>query len=118
MDERTFRVGITHGLRRADGIYDLKVRGLDGLAAQPGIELVYLDDHSDTMRPDQLANLDAIVLEKVALRASSLEGVERLAIVSRYGVGYDSVDVEACTQRGIIVTNAPTVRSDPWPSPT
>ena len=69
MDERTFRVGISHGLRRADGIYDLKVRGLDGLAAEPGIELVYLDDHSDTMRPDQLANLDAVVLEKVALRA-------------------------------------------------
>jgi len=107
MDGRTFRVGISHGLRRADGNYDLEVRGLDGLAAEPGIELIYLDDRSDTMRPDQLADLDAIVLEKVALRASSLEGVERLAVVCRYGVGYDTVDIEACTQRGIIVTNCP-----------
>jgi phosphoglycerate dehydrogenase-like enzyme len=107
MDGRAFRVGISHGLRRADGTYDLEVRGLVGLAAEPGIELVYLDDRSDTMRPDQLAGLDAIVLEKVALRASSLEGIERLAVVCRYGVGYDTVDIEACTQHGIIVTNCP-----------
>jgi phosphoglycerate dehydrogenase-like enzyme len=107
MDKGAFRVGITHGLRSADGSFDLAVRGLDELASEPGFELVYLDDRSDTIRPDQLADLDAIVLEKVALRASSLEGVERLAIVARYGVGYDSVDIEACTQLGIIVTNAP-----------
>jgi phosphoglycerate dehydrogenase-like enzyme len=107
LDEHTVRVGISHGLRRADGTYDLAVRGLDGLATEPGVELVYLDDRSETMRPDQLADLDAVVLEKVALRAASLEGVERLALVCRYGVGYDTVDIEACTQHGIIVTNCP-----------
>jgi D-3-phosphoglycerate dehydrogenase len=103
----SFRVGLTRGLQDAQGVYDLAVRGLEGLAAAPGVELVQLDGDEDTLTPDQLRDLDGVVLEKVALRASSLEGVERLALVARYGVGYDSVDVDACTVRGILVTNCP-----------
>jgi phosphoglycerate dehydrogenase-like enzyme len=107
MGENTFRVGISRGLRGLDGAYDLAVFGLAELARTPGLELAYLDDPSPVMRPDQLAGLDALVLEKVAVRAASLEGIERLAVVARYGVGYDSVDVAACTERGILVTNCP-----------
>ncbi len=30
-----------------------------------------------------------------------------LKVISRYGVGYDQVDIKACGQRGIVVTNTP-----------
>ena len=35
-----------------------------------------------------------------------------LAVVANYAVGYDNVDVEACTRRGVVVTNTPDVLTD------
>jgi phosphoglycerate dehydrogenase-like enzyme len=38
---------------------------------------------------------------------ASLEGVDRLALLARHGVGLDFIDLEACTRRGIAVTITP-----------
>lgn len=35
-----------------------------------------------------------------------------LKVISRYGVGYDQVDIKACGQRGIVVTNTPGVNAE------
>jgi glyoxylate reductase len=35
-----------------------------------------------------------------------------LAVVANFAVGYDNVDVEACTRRGVVVTNTPDVLTD------
>lgn len=35
-----------------------------------------------------------------------------LRIVANYAVGYDNIDLEACTSRGVIVTNTPDVLTD------
>jgi glyoxylate reductase len=37
---------------------------------------------------------------------------EGLAVVANYGVGYDHIDVEACTRRGVMVTNTPDVLTE------
>lgn len=39
--------------------------------------------------------------------AEVMDANKNLKIISNYGVGYDKVDVEAATKRGIIVTNTP-----------
>lgn len=59
------------------------------LAAVPGIDalLCLLND-----------KIDAEVMDKAG---------ENLKIVSNYAVGFDNVEVEAATQRGIVVTNTP-----------
>jgi glyoxylate reductase len=36
----------------------------------------------------------------------------QLRVVANFGVGYDSVDVEAATRRGVVVTNTPDVLTD------
>ena len=36
-----------------------------------------------------------------------IESLHRCQIISRYGVGYDNVDVSAATENGILVTNVP-----------
>jgi lactate dehydrogenase-like 2-hydroxyacid dehydrogenase len=41
--------------------------------------------------------------------SAMLDACPNLEVVSVYGVGYDSVDVAACTARGIAVTNTPDV---------
>ena len=45
------------------------------------------------------------------VNAAYLDKAPKLRMVARFGVGYDSVDVEECTKRGIIVTHTPEVLS-------
>ncbi len=44
--------------------------------------------------------------------APLLEKAKRLRIIANYGVGYNHIDVEAATRRGILVTNTPDVLTD------
>ncbi len=44
--------------------------------------------------------------------AEIMDSAPNLKIIARYGVGYDKVDVEAATQRGILVTNTPGVLAE------
>jgi glyoxylate reductase len=41
-----------------------------------------------------------------------LEAAPTLRVVAEYGVGYDNIDVEACTRRGVIVCNTPGVLAE------
>ena len=43
--------------------------------------------------------------------SSVIEAAARLQVIARYGVGVDRVDVQAATQRGIVVTNTPGANS-------
>jgi glyoxylate reductase len=59
----------------------------------------------DGARPD-VEGL-AVVGETIDERALDL--FPRLRLVANYGVGYDMIDVEACTARGVAVSNTPGV---------
>ena len=48
----------------------------------------------------------------VANEPVPLDLLPRLRIVANFGVGYDRVDVAACAERGVVVTNTPGVLSD------
>jgi D-3-phosphoglycerate dehydrogenase len=43
--------------------------------------------------------------------SSVIEAAAKLQVIARYGVGVDRVDVQAATQRGIVVTNTPGANS-------
>ena len=45
---------------------------------------------------------------KPRVTAESLDGVDRLCAIGRCGVGYDNVDLGACTERDIAVYITPT----------
>ena len=45
----------------------------------------------------------------VANEPVPLDLLPSLRIVANYGVGYDRVDVRACAERGVVVTNTPGV---------
>ncbi len=61
--------------------------------------------------PPEVSEAEAMVLGLEPVDDQLLEHARRLRIVARYGVGYDTVDVEACTRRGIYVTHTPGVLS-------
>ncbi|MFB3921924.1 MAG: 2-hydroxyacid dehydrogenase [Terriglobia bacterium] len=68
------------------------------------------------LKPAQLAEAcrDAEGLLAVGVRVNEdvLSQAGKLRVVSNCGVGYDNIDVAACTRRKIVVTNTPDVLTD------
>jgi glyoxylate reductase len=61
----------------------------------------------------QAARADALLtLLTDRVDAALLNGAPRLRIVSNMAVGYDNIDVEAATARGVLVTNTPGVLTE------
>jgi glyoxylate reductase len=58
---------------------------------------------------EPLPGVDVLLEAGVAVGAEELELLPELRLVANYGVGYDNVDVTACRERGIAVTNTPGV---------
>jgi len=61
---------------------------------------------------EHLAEVEVVIVGTEPIDEGYLDGAPKLKLVSRYGVGYDSVDVESCTRRGIPVTHTPGVLSE------
>lgn len=58
--------------------------------------------------PDHASAYDALYVNSPRVPASAVAGSDlRLKLISRHGVGYDSVDVPAMTQAGVLVANTP-----------
>jgi D-3-phosphoglycerate dehydrogenase len=106
MQNDVFRIGITRDVLRPDGSLVFAPVGFEVLDA-PGIEWGFLDEDRRELTSDQLVELDGLFHFSPVVSAASLEGVERLALIARHGVGLDFIDLEACTERGIAVTITP-----------
>ena len=102
-----FRVGLTRDFLRADGTFGYGDIGLGLLEARPGITWEFLTEDTHELRADQVRDYDALLVLAPRITAATLAGAERLALVARFGVGYDTVDLDACTERGVLVTITP-----------
>ena len=108
MDSGKFRVGLTRDLQNPDGEPSFGREALDVLDGCDRLTWEWIPESPSEITPDIAARYDAIHLNGPRVtRASIARDDCRLKIVARHGVGYDSVDVPACAERGIIVTNAP-----------
>ena len=105
---RDFRVGITRDFlndRGELGFGDIDI-GL-GLLDAAGLEREFLAEDTGELRPDQVAGYDALLVMGPRITRATLTGADRLTVLARFGVGYDSVDVTACTEQGVAVTITP-----------
>lgn len=88
------------------------------LAASLGRLCTVEDNPSDTIwpRPELIARLQgkAGVMSTGSERidAELLDACPSLKAVCNVGVGYNNIDVAACTQRGVLVTNTPDVLTE------
>ena len=57
--------------------------------------------------PAALDAYDAFLVSQVNVDASSVRGLERLAVIARWGVGFDRIDVEALTSADVALANTP-----------
>ena len=81
--------------------------GINSLNDETGVTWKFLDDDSVEIRPDDIKSIDAMLLGGTRVTAATLAGNEQLTLITRFGAGYDRVDVEACTSSGVIVANTP-----------
>lgn len=59
--------------------------------------------------PEPLPGVEVLLEAVVAIGSEELDLLPDLRLVANYGVGYDRVNVAACRERGIAVTNTPGV---------
>ena len=74
--------------------------GIERLKAAGRFNLIERPDHADD-RIDVASRADAIIVRMTKIDAEMVDAAPNLAFVARHGVGYDTVDVEALTRRGI-----------------
>lgn len=90
--------------------------GLDLLRSIDGSDVwAWLDDAviPTDVRNEQLAEADAAVtLLTDRVDNDFLAAAPKLRVVANVAVGYNNIDVAACTERGVIVTNTPGVLTD------
>jgi phosphoglycerate dehydrogenase-like enzyme len=70
------------------------------------VETAFIEQESP-IRSAQLEDFDALILLADRFAAESVPKSGRLAVVARFGVGYDTVDVDACTKSGIALVITP-----------
>ena len=94
-----------------------------GKIPEPGLELLstvgevwaWTEDEPipHDVRDAQLANADAVVtILTDTVDDAFLNAAPNLKIVANVAVGYNNINVDACTRRGITVTNTPGVLTD------
>ncbi len=59
------------------------------------------------MTSDQVGDAQGVIVLSPQVNRDSLVNCEELLAVGRFGVGYDSVDVNACTQSDVVVFITP-----------
>jgi D-3-phosphoglycerate dehydrogenase len=101
-DSRTPSVLITTTFLKAGGEIDTRLR-------RAGARVAFIPKPSD--EPDSfaeaLSEADAIIAGTQPLTAELIDTATNLKVIARTGVGYDSVDVEAASRRGIAVCITP-----------
>jgi phosphoglycerate dehydrogenase-like enzyme len=101
-----FHVGITRDFWRPDpalGCADIGLRLLD----QPHIRHDYLPTAEGEIPPEIADQFDALLVLAPQVTSRTVAECRRLGLVARFGVGYDNVDVAACTQHSVMLTITP-----------
>lgn len=82
-----------------------------GIQALLDAEDVHVDEETDLSHDELLAVIpgyDALLVRsQTKVTADVLEAAQRLKVVGRAGVGVDNIDLQAATNHGVVVMNAP-----------
>jgi D-3-phosphoglycerate dehydrogenase len=101
-----FRVGVTSDFLTPAGVNGFGDIGLDRLTAA-GVPWEYLPPVGREIPADVAAGFDGLLVLAPKVTAGTVGAGGRLKVVARFGVGYDNVDVPACTAAGVLLTITP-----------
>jgi len=98
-----FVVAWTNDFFSADGQPKYPDLGRSVLESHSHIEQRVLAEHRPSIAPDQLAGTQAAMVLTPAVTGETVSQADGLLAIARFGVGYDSVDVAACTAADVVV---------------
>src|ERR1700743_1396957 len=101
-----FRVGLSGDFRNADGSLTFRDFDLAPIMTDADIEVSFLEPES-VLSSSQLEDIDALILLANRFARTSVPKSGRLGVIARCGVGYDTVDVDGCTDAGIALVITP-----------
>lgn len=77
------------------------------MAREAGVDIACFNSRDTDELICNAADADGVVTSYGVFPRKAFEALPRLRVVSRTGVGYDSIDVDAATERGVAVCTAP-----------
>jgi glycerate dehydrogenase len=92
----------------------MKITFLDRDTIGPAVEIVRpqlehewqsFDRTAPELVAERIADSDVVITNKAPIRAEQLAGTQRLKMISIAATGYDVVDIDACREKGITVSN-------------
>ncbi len=74
----------------------------------PGYKLLLLEKYADNSELlKAISDVDAVIVRSDKITEEVISAASNLKIIVRAGAGYDNVDLEAATKKGIVVMNTP-----------
>ena len=103
----SFRIGVTSDFYvdakgKFEHILETRLGNIAGLEFEP-----MPPQPGNIARPEALNRYDAILALGLKIRPESVQGVDRLTVIARWGVGYDMIDIAAITEAGIALAITP-----------
>lgn len=97
-----FRIALTADFYSETGepkFADLGLRVFDG---HDNIQVTKFGEHRPAITPDQVADCAGVIVLTPRVTADTLAASSELLAIGRFGVGYDTVDVSACTEHDVL----------------
>ena len=77
-------------------------------AEDAGYEFSLLENYTDKQDLINAAkNTDAMIIRSDKATREVIEATDRLKVIVRAGAGYDNIDLDAATEKGMVVMNTP-----------
>ena len=104
MSAGKFLVALTADFYDSAGMSKFHDIGLSVLAENPLIQHRTFKEHRPQIGADQIGDAQGVIVLTPSVTAESVSKAGNLLVIARFGVGYDSVDVKACTAADVLVT--------------
>ncbi len=83
-----------------------------GVLEPIGAEIVDTRDFSEEETNEAMRTADAVLFRKLGVTRELINSLDNCKIICTYAAGYDAIDVEAATERKIMVANTPGYGND------
>ncbi len=101
---RKFRVAFSADFFGSDGQPRYRDYGRGVLEECAAIEVSHFAEHGPEILPEQIAGLHGVISLTPRVTSATLSKSEDFLCIGRFGVGYDMVDVAACTAANVLLT--------------
>src|SRR3954466_4859950 len=98
----TFTIALTGDFYDAAGNPKYADLGLGVFDGHPHVSVRSFEEHRKVIGSDQLQGVNGVIVLTPAVTRETVSSANELLAIGRFGVGYDAVDVAACTDADVV----------------